>query len=95
MRNTLLEPKGHGHVLRSIAHMKTSYGYKSALAVDAGKDEIYLRRYKRFMDYDGARSQGFPIGSGIVESDCKQIVSERMKLSVMSSNTLPNVLQST
>lgn len=32
------------------------------------------------MDYDGARSQGFPIGSGIVGSACKQIVSERMKL---------------
>ncbi len=83
MRNTLLEPNGHGRVLRSIAHMKTTYGYKFALAVDAGKAEIYLRRYKRFMDYDGARSQGFPIGSGIVESACNQIVSERMKLSGM------------
>ena len=83
MRKTLLEPGGHGRVLRSIAHMKASYGYKSALAGDARKAETYLRRYKRFMDYEGARSQGFTIGSGIVESACKQIVSERMKLSGM------------
>lgn len=83
MRKTLLEPNGHGRVLRSIAHMKTSYGYKTALAGDANKAESYLRRYKRYMDYDGARSQGFPIGSGIVESACKQIVSERLKLSGM------------
>ena len=83
MRKTLLEPNGHGRVLRSIAHMKATYRYKSSLAGDARKAEAYLRRYKRFMDYEGARSQGFPIGSGIVESACKQIVGERMKLSGM------------
>ena len=83
MRTTLLEPGGHGRVLRSIAHMKTAYGFKSSLTSDAGKAETYLRRYKRFMAYDSARSEGFPIGSGIVESACKQIVSERMKLSGM------------
>lgn len=83
MRTTLLEPGGHGRILRSIAHMKAAYGYKSSLASEARKAEAYLRRYKRFMDYDGARAEGFPIGSGIVESACKQIVSERMKLSGM------------
>ena len=83
MRKTLLEPGGHGRVLRSIAHMKATYKYKSSLAADAKKAEAYLRRYKRFMNYAGSRSQGFPIGSGIVESACKQIVSERLKLSGM------------
>ena len=82
-RKKLLEPKGHGRVLRSIAHMKSMHGYKSSMESDAKKAEAYIRRYKRFMDYDVARSQGFPIGSGIVESACKQIVSERMKLSGM------------
>jgi hypothetical protein len=82
-RVLLLEPGGHGRVLRSIAQMKLTYGYKSTLAGDAKKAEMYIRRYKRFMDYAGARSQGFSIGSGIVESACKQIVSERMKLSGM------------
>lgn len=83
MRKVLLEPNGHGRVLRSIAHMKATYKYKSSMAVDARKAEAYVRRYRRFMDYEGARSEGFPIGSGIVESACNQIVSERMKLSGM------------
>ena len=35
------------------------------------------------MNYAEQRDRGCPIGSGIVESACKQIVSERMKLSGM------------
>ena len=35
------------------------------------------------MDYAGKRERGLPIGSWIVESACKQIVSERIKLSGM------------
>ncbi len=37
MRQILLETGGHGRVLRSVAHMKASYGYKSTLAGDARK----------------------------------------------------------
>ena len=33
------------------------------------------------MDYAEYRSNGSPIGSGIVESACQQIVTERLKLS--------------
>jgi hypothetical protein len=50
---------------------------------ESEKAKRYLRRYRRFMDYAEQRGQGCPIGSGIVESACKQIVSERMKLSGM------------
>ncbi len=82
-RALLLEPGGHGRVLRSIAKMKSEHGYKSSHASDAEKAEKYLRRYKRFMDYADARTHNYPIGSGVVESACKQIVSERMKLSGM------------
>jgi hypothetical protein len=35
------------------------------------------------MNYSEYRSHGSPIGSGIVESACKQIVTERLKLSGM------------
>ncbi len=82
-RGLLLEPNGHGRVMRSIAKMKSVHGYKSSQAGDAAKAEKYLRRYKRFMEYAGARAHHYPIGSGVVESACKQIVSERMKLSGM------------
>jgi hypothetical protein len=53
------------------------------LPLYAEKAEKYLRRYGRFMDYATMKARGYPIGSGVVESACKQIVSERMKLSGM------------
>lgn len=83
VRGLLLEPGGHGRVLRSIARLRELHGYKKSEAEDAEKAEKYLRRYRRFMDYASMKQQGFPIGSGVVESACKQIVSERMKLSGM------------
>lgn len=83
VRGLLLEPGGHGRVLRSIAKMRQSYTYKSSHADEAGKAEKYLRRYGRFMEYATMKSHNFPIGSGVVESACKQVVSERMKLSGM------------
>ena len=82
-RGLLLEPGGHGRVLRSISSMEQLYGYKKSAAKEANEAERYLRRYGRFMDYANMRDQNFPIGSGVVESACKQIVSERLKLSGM------------
>jgi hypothetical protein len=83
VRRLLLQPGGHGRVLRSIAKMRKLYGYQSSAADEAAKAERYLRRYRRFMDYAAMKSRGYPIGSGVVESACKQVVSERMKLSGM------------
>jgi len=83
VRGLLLRPGGHGRVLRSIAKMRELYGYTSSGREDAEKAERYLRRYRRFMNYAAMKSRGYPIGSGVVESACKQIVSERMKLSGM------------
>lgn len=83
VRGLLLESNGHGRVLRSIASMNKRLGLKSSKADDAAKAEQYLRRYKPFMNYNQLKSSGLPIGSGVVESACKQIVSERMKLAGM------------
>ena len=83
VRKMLLEPGGHGRVLRSIAIMREQYGYKKSAAEVAEKAETYLRRYRRFMDYAAMKEQNYPIGSGVVESACKQIISERLKFSGM------------
>ena len=79
----LLQPGGYGRLLRSIAEMRKLHGYRASASNEAEKAERYLRRYHRFMDYAGMKARGYPIGSGVVESACKQIVSERMKLSGM------------
>lgn len=82
----LLNPAGHGWMLRNIAAMRHRYGYGKAKAEDAEKAERYLRRYHRFMDYAEMKSRGYSIGRGVVESAYKQIVSERMELSGMRWN---------
>ena len=83
VRQLLLEPGGWGRVMRSIASMKENHGVDPAKEDDFEIAKRYLHRYRRFMNYDEYRSNGSPIGSGIVESACKQIVSERLKLSGM------------
>ena len=83
VRKLLLADGGWGRVMRSIAKMEEIYGVKKAALEESEKAKRYLRRYRRFMNYAEQRGQGCPIGSGIVESACKQIVSERMKLSGM------------
>ncbi|MEL7498753.1 MAG: hypothetical protein AAFN77_14185, partial [Planctomycetota bacterium] len=82
-RKLLLERGGLGRVTRSIAAMKRTCGLKSGTASDFRNAIGYLNNQKRFMNYFEMKQRGFPIGSGVVESACKQIVSERMKLSGM------------
>lgn len=83
VRRLLLEPKGHGRVTRSVAAMKARHRIKVSKSDDFEKAVNYLNNQKRYMKYHEMKSQSFPIGSGVVESACKQIVSERMKLSGM------------
>lgn len=83
VRQLLLEPRGWGRAMRSIAGMVQKYGINPA-----GKEEVetakrYQHRYQRFMSYSTYRSHGSPVRSGIVESACKQLVTERLKLSGM------------
>lgn len=83
VRKMLLEPGGWGRVMRSIAGMLKQHGINSDREEDVQTAKRYLHRYRRFMNYSEYRSHGSPIGSGIVESACKQIVTERLKLSGM------------
>jgi hypothetical protein len=83
VRTLLLEPGGWGRVMRSISGMIQEHGINPAANEAVAAAERYLHRYRRFMNYSEYRSHGSPIGSGIVESACKQIVTERLKLSGM------------
>ncbi len=83
VRKLLLEPGGWGRVMRSIAGMEQQHGIDPAKKEEVQTAKRYLHRYRNFMNYSEYRSHGSPIGSGIVESACKQIVTERLKLSGM------------
>jgi len=41
----------------------------------------YLKNHKEYMKYDQYLSEGYPIGSGVVESACSHIVKDRMEIS--------------
>jgi hypothetical protein len=83
VRTLLKEPGGWGRVMRSISEMTKQYRVKAGKKSDYNKAVNYLRKQRRYMNYAARLSEGCPIGSGIVESACKQIVTERMKLSGM------------
>ena len=82
-RSLLKEEGGWGRVMRSIAKMKEIYKIKKSKVPEFNKAIKYLRNHRRLMKYAEKQARGLPIGSGVVESACKQIVSERMKLSGM------------
>jgi hypothetical protein len=58
----------------------------------ASKALTYFRNNAHRMKYDKFREQGFMIGSGTIESACKQIVSQRLKRSGAQWNTQGAVL---
>jgi len=41
----------------------------------------YLKNHKSYMKYDLYLSEGYPIGSGVVESACSHVVKDRMEIS--------------
>src|SRR5438309_6422866 len=43
----------------------------------------YLRRHRQWMDYEGYRRRGLPIGSGVTEAACKTVFTQRFKRSGM------------
>jgi hypothetical protein len=46
----------------------------------ASKAVTYFTNNQQRMDYPTYRAKGFQIGSGTIESGCKQIVSQRLKV---------------
>jgi len=43
----------------------------------------YLERNKRHMRYDICLEQGYPIGSGVIEGACRNLINDRLELTGM------------
>lgn len=70
--------------LTELWHGNTAFVIKACQKLasrlpSAAKAVTYFRNNAERMQYDVFREQGFMIGSGTVESACKQIVSQRLK----------------
>ena len=75
-----------GNVNQVIAELETDLKTKklSIKKKDKLKKVIgYLTRGKNYMQYDVYLAKGYPIGSGVVEGACRNLVKDRMELTGM------------
>lgn len=75
--------QGVAQVMRSatqlLGHRRMTAAQRSAF----WKAYRYLRRNRRWLNYQGYRRQGLPIGSGVTEAACKTVFTQRFKRSGM------------
>ena len=61
-----------GHAARIAQHLRKKAAKRAELADDLQREAGYLENHKRRMQYQEFREDGYVIGSGMVESGCKQ-----------------------
>jgi hypothetical protein len=84
MRRWLRERRhGAAQVLRSAMQLLDRRTMTKAQKTEFWKAYRYLRRHRRWMDYQGYRRRGLPIGSGVTEAACKTVFTQRFKRSGM------------
>ena len=84
MRHWLRERRhGAAHVSRSASQLLDRRKMTKAQKAEFWKAYRYLRRHRRWMDYQGHRRRGLPIGSGVTEAACKTVFTQRFKRSGM------------
>jgi hypothetical protein len=75
--------QGAAQVVRSAMQLLDRRKITKAQRAAFWKAYRYLRRHRRWMDYDGYRRRGLPIGSGVTEAACKTVFTQRFKRSGM------------
>ncbi len=84
MRRWLRERRqGAAQVARSATQLLDRHKMTKAQQGAFWKAYRYLRRHRRWMDYEGYRRRGLPIGSGVTEAACKTVFTQRFKRSGM------------
>ena len=68
-----------GEILQILNEMKESRDTKVSNKDSAQKEINYFKNNKWRMQYDLYRAKGYPIGSGLVEGNCKLVVGKRFK----------------
>ena len=81
----LLEGKV-GYVIGTLRHRLGQGGLSGSRQREFHKTIQYMERNKAFMEYDVYLASGYPIGSGVVEGACKNLVKDRMECTGMRWN---------
>jgi len=74
----------HGKVASYIMELQSEMlngKWKKSQRDKLSKVITYLKNHKSYMKYDLYLSEGYPIGSGVVESACSHVVKDRMEIS--------------
>jgi hypothetical protein len=75
--------QGAANVARSASQLLDQRPMTKAQKTEFWKAYRYLSRHRRWMDYQGYRRRGLPIGSGVTEAACKTVFTQRFKRSGM------------
>ena len=70
-------------VIKGMRQSATKRGLKGTKRETVDKVAAYLRRNRKYMEYDEYLRQGLPIASGCVEGACKNLIKDRMERSGM------------
>jgi len=68
-----------GYVIGGLRQMRTKHKLKKSKRDQLSKVITYLENNRSYMRYDVCLSQGYPIGSGVVEGACRHVVKDRME----------------
>ena len=73
------DPNGASKVIRAVRYRRS----KTKENPEIEKELKYLQRNRRKMNYFELKQNNLPIGSGVVEAACKNLIGARMKKSGM------------
>lgn len=68
-----------GYVIGGLKQMGTKHKLSRSKQDQLSKVIVYLENNRSYMRYDVYLSQGYPIGSGVVEGACRHVVKDRME----------------
>ena len=68
-----------GYVIGGLKQMRTKHKPNKSKQDQLSKVITYLENNRSYMRYDVCLTQGYPIGSGVVEGACRHVVKDRME----------------
>jgi hypothetical protein len=68
-----------GYVMGGLKQMGTKHKLSAAKRKQLERVITYLENHRSNMKYDEYLSQGYPIGSGVIEGACRHVVKDRME----------------
>ena len=81
--NTTEIPLYNGETLQVNAQIRALIQENPAIVDVVERETRYFQKHSHRMQYRTLNENGYPIGSGVIESACKHVVAERCKLAGM------------